>query len=179
MGKPGSWISYGPQWAEAGSAPYSRRKGYTREGGIVTPLIVAGPGVEGQPKLNRAYLTVMDLAPTFLEIAGAEYPADGSVRPMLGESMVDLWAGRSSAVHGDSYVTALYHAGRAFLRQGKWKLVTLEQPFNESKFELFDIESDPGETNDLADVERARYSELLQLWRIKRRELGIVLPQDL
>ena len=179
MGKPMSWVSYGPQWAEAGSAPFSRRKSYTREGGLVAPMIIRGPGVEGQATINRSYFTVMDLAPTFIEIAGATYPSNGSVKPMLGESMTGLLSGEASEVHGDDYVTALYHAGRAFLRQGGWKLVTAEPPFDESKFELFDIDADPGETNDLAEAESARFSEMIALWRVTRRKLGIILPEDL
>ena len=88
MGKAGSWVSYGTPWAEAGSAPFSRYKGFTREGGIAAAMIAAGPGVAFRGQIDSAYLTVMDLAPTFLELGGATYPSDGSVAPMLGESMV-------------------------------------------------------------------------------------------
>ena len=179
MGKPNSFISYGPQWAEAGSAPFMRRKGYTREGGITAPMIIAGPGVEAAALIDRSYLTVMDLAPTFLEIADAVYPADGSVRPMLGKSMRALLAGETESVHGDDYVTTLYHSGRAFLRQGDWKIANLEAPFSEDDFELFNLADDPGETINLADSHPEKYEELITLWRKERVRLGIVLPQDL
>ncbi|MGH8222483.1 MAG: arylsulfatase [Woeseiaceae bacterium] len=179
LGRRGSWVSYGPAWAEAGSAPFSRYKGFAREGGIVAPLIVAGPGVPPGSGLNRSYLTVMDLAPTFLTLAGAAYPDDGSLRPMLGESLVPLLAGESEAVHGDDYVTVMYHQGHACLRRGRWKLVTLELPFDESGFALFDLLADPGETTDLSQREPARYAEMLELWRVERVRLGIVLPEDL
>ena len=180
MGSPSSWVAYGPQWAEAGSAPFSRHKGYSREGGIIAPMIVSGPGViSPAEKIDRSYVTVMDLAPTFLELAGATYPTDGSVEPMRGESMVSFLAGESSRVHDDDYVTTLHHAGRAFIRQGKWKLSNLERPFDESQFELFDLESDPGETLDLADEAPETYQRLLELWRKQRVELGILLPSDL
>lgn len=74
MGTPDSFVSYGDPWAEAGSAPFQRRKRYTREGGIVAPMIIAGSGVGAQNVIDSTYLHVMDLAPTFLEIAGAQYP---------------------------------------------------------------------------------------------------------
>jgi arylsulfatase len=179
MGRPTSWVSYGPGWAEAGSAPFSRRKGYSREGGIVAPMIAAGPPVARVREISSAYLTVMDLAPTFLELAGAVYPDDGSVEPMLGESMLPLLRGGQARVHDDSYVTTLYHGGRAFIRQGRWKLVNLEPPFFESELELFDVEADPGETTNLADVEPAKLAEMLALWRAERARLGILLPDDL
>jgi arylsulfatase len=121
----------------------------------------------------------MDLAPTFLELAGAEYPAGGAVQPMRGESINDFLAGTSDAVHDENYLTVLSHKGRALVRQGKWKLSNLEYPFDEAEFELFDLEADPGETNDLAGSEPEKYQELLELWRTQRRNLGIVLPQDL
>jgi len=179
MGKPGSFVSYGPQWAEAGSAPFRRYKGYTLEGGMVAPLIMTGPGVAGEGVINSTYLTVMDLAPTFIEIAGATYPDDGSVKPMLGESMVSFLAGESKTVHADDYVTLISHRGRSFVRQGQWKLVVVEGPFDEDKFELYDVLADPGETRDLRSSMPEIYSEMLETWRDERLKLGIILPKDL
>ncbi|HEX6307464.1 MAG TPA: arylsulfatase [Longimicrobiales bacterium] len=179
MGRPGSFVSYGPQWAEAGAAPFSRYKGYTREGGIAAPLIIAGPMVAQRGSIDRSYATVMDLAPTFLELAGATYPDDGSVRPMEGESMAALLAGETSTVHDANYVTTLFHGGHAFVRRGPWKLVTLEAPFDESAFELFNVDEDPGETTNVAQAHPDIYRELLELWRTERARLGIVLPREI
>jgi arylsulfatase len=179
MGKPNSWVSYGPQWAEAGSAPFSRHKTYTREGGVTAPMIVAGPGVSEHGSIRHDYFTVMDLAPTFLELAGASYPETEGIRPMLGESLVDYLAGRKVAPHDDTYVTVHAHRGRVLLRQGDWKLVNLEPPFDESKLELFNLADDPGETTDLREQEPEKFTELLELWRAQRRDLGIILPEDL
>ncbi|HSK19657.1 MAG TPA: arylsulfatase [Longimicrobiales bacterium] len=179
MGRPDSWVSYGVPWAQAGSAPFSRYKTYTRQGGIAAQMIIAGPQVAQRGSINRAYATVMDLAPTFLELAGATYPDDGSVRPMEGESMAALLAGNAVAVHDADYVTTLFHAGRAYVRRGPWKLATLDPPFDESAFELFNVEADPGETTNLAPVHPDIHRELLELWRTERTRLGIVLPSEI
>jgi arylsulfatase len=179
MGRASSFVSYGPQWAEAGSAPFSRYKGYTREGGLVAPMIATGAGVALRGAINRAYVTVMDIAPTLLQVAGVGYPSDGAVRPMLGETMAPLLRGEAVEVHDPTYVTTLYHGGRACIRQGPWKLVTLDPPFDPSAFQLFDLEADPGETTDLSQTEPERFQELLRLWNEQRLELGIVLPGDL
>jgi arylsulfatase len=176
MGRPSSFVSYGPQWAEAGSAPFSRYKTYTREGGIVAPMIVRGPGVSGPGRKTAAYATVMDIAPTFIELGAASYPADGSVRPMLGESVAPLLAGRRDAVHDAAYVTVLLHGQRAFVRQGRWKISNLDGPFDESNLELFDVVADPGETTNLAARDPERYAAMLTLWRERRAALGILLP---
>ena len=121
----------------------------------------------------------MDLAPTFIEIAGARYPDDETVRPMLGESMTTFLAGKADRVHDEDYVTTLYHRGRAYLRQGPWKIVNLDRPFAESDFELFNVATDPGETTNLAEAQPEKYAELIELWQSERRRLGIVLPEDL
>jgi arylsulfatase len=179
MGTAKSFVSYDDPWAEAGSAPFMRRKTYTREGGIVAPMIMAGPGVAQADTIDSTYVTVMDLAPTFLELAHAQYPDDGTVSPMLGESMAGFLSGAAEAVHTDDYVTVLYHGGRAYLRQGNWKISNLEPPFDERDFELFDVSTDPGETSNLAESHAEKYEELLELWREERKKLGIILPQDL
>ena len=179
MGQPDSWVSYGPQWAEASSAPFKRHKGHVYEGGIVAPMIIAGHGVKTQAKINSAYVTLLDMAPTFLSIAGAQYPADGSVAPLLGENMQALLAGETTAVHADDYVTTLSHRGRSFVRKGNWKIVQDERPFDEDKFELYDLGSDPGETANLAADNPDILEALITLWQTQRSELGIVLPSDL
>jgi len=179
MGGPDSFVSYGRPWAEAGSAPFRRHKGYTSEGGIVAPMIVAGPGVARRADISRAYLTVMDLAPTFIELAGAQYPDGGAVQPMRGASMTALLRGAADAVHTEDYVTAQFMKGRAFLRKGRWKITQLERPFDEAGFALYDLRTDPGETSDLSERHPEKLGELIGLWRQQRSELGIVLPQDL
>jgi arylsulfatase A-like enzyme len=97
---------------------------------------------------------------------------------MEGESMAALLAGKDSTVHASDYVTTLVHAGRAFVRRGRWKISNLEPPIDESAFELFDIEADPGETTNLASTHLDIYREMLELWRTERERLGIVLPRE-
>ncbi|MEO0605920.1 MAG: sulfatase-like hydrolase/transferase, partial [Myxococcota bacterium] len=176
MGSAGSWVSYGRAWAEAGSAPFRGIKASARQGGIVAPMIVAGPGVTRRGAIDPQYLTVMDVAPTLLEVAGVAYP-DGFVE-MRGQSLVDA-LGRDARIHADDYVTALFHRGHGFVRQGPYKLVDEGPAFAEAEMELYDVVADPGETRDLSGTEPALRDQLLQLWRTERRDLGIVLPGDL
>jgi arylsulfatase len=177
MGKRGNYVSYGPQWAQAGAAPFRLFKGFPTEGGMVAPMIIAGDGVGRSAGISRTYITVMDLMPTFLEIAGARYPEDKV--PMRGESARAFLAGDADVVHGDDYVTTLAYQQRAFVRQGDWKLMTLEQPFDERDFALYNLTDDPGETTDLSMEFPEKRAALLQLWRRERRALGITLPEDL
>ena len=81
-----------------------------------------------------------------------EYPVEGEVQEMRGESLNGLLAGTTDAIHGDNYLTIFSHGGRALIRKGKWKMSTLERPFDESKFELCDSFAVPGETTDMSDM---------------------------
>ena len=121
----------------------------------------------------------MDIAPTLIEAANGVYPEGGSIRPMLGESMLPLLAGASDRVHDEDYVTTFFHVGQAYLRQGKWKIVHSNSLFDESAFELYDVIADPGETRNLKEDMPDLYERMIELWREERVKLGILLPSDL
>lgn len=179
MGTPTSYVSYGPQWAEAGSAPYRGHKSYAHEGGIIAPMIVAGPGVRRAGVIEYAYVGVPDVAPTLLEVAGAGYPGtdDASlVRPMTGTSMWPLLTGEGERIHERTELLALSHAMHAYVRLGDWKLVSSDQYQGEGTFELFDLASDPGETTDVSDRFPERRAALLDSLEAFRARVGVVLP---
>jgi arylsulfatase len=179
MGGPESFVSYDAPWAEAGSAPFRLYKGYATQGGIVAPMIMAGRGVSAQDEIRHSYATVMDIAPTIIEVARAKYPDDGSVQAMRGTSLVPFISGKSVQIHADDEVTAMFHRNDAYLRQGKWKLTSIENPFDESHFTLHNLEADPGETTDLSESNPEKREELIEIWRAQVDELGIILPLDL
>jgi len=167
MGTARSFISYGPQWAEAGSAPFRYFKGQMTEGGLVAPMILAGPGVERRGEIHSGLVTLMDVAPSFFEAAGAHYPdtAGGkSLFPLRGTSLMDLAAGRTEQLHDSTYVFALEHGGRAMLRKGNWKLVQNDPPFRQEQFALYHLTDDLGEIRDLKEAEPEKFAELLKEW---------------
>jgi arylsulfatase len=178
MGRVGSFVSYGVPWGEAGSAPFRGLKGQTLEGGITTPMIIQGPGLS-RKGISGDYVTVMDLAPTLIELAGTKYPQQDGISPMLGESLLPYLRGITQAVHDDQYATVMFRTNFALVRQGDWKLVSTTRPFDESKFELFNVREDPGETENLIEQHPDQYQVLINLWRERRKALGIVLPEDL
>jgi arylsulfatase A-like enzyme len=110
MGKASSFVSYGSQWAQAGAAPFKLFKAYSTEGGVVTPLIISGQNVERKPGLQNAFISVLDLSPTFLELAGIKYPEtynNKKIAPMLGESFLSFIRGKSNTIHHNKYVYGL------------------------------------------------------------------------
>jgi arylsulfatase len=179
MGSEESFISYGPQWAEAGASPFKYFKGYTTQGGINTPLVISGPGIEKNGSVVHAFATVMDLAPTFYEMAGTAYPdsfGGREVYPLWGRSLKSLLSGEQEIVHPTDYVFALEHRGFIQIRKGNWKLVNVERPFNESNFELYDLSVDRAEQRDVKEVYPEIYQELLGEWHAYRDEMKVRIP---
>jgi arylsulfatase len=84
LGNDDSFIWYGPRWAQAATAPSRLYKAYTTEGGVRVPFLAkfpAGYGMEGKANsITHEFGTVMDLAPTILEMAGITHPAPGLPR---------------------------------------------------------------------------------------------------
>ncbi|OOG70573.1 arylsulfatase [Algoriphagus sp. A40] len=179
MGTESSFISYGPQWAEAGAAPFKYFKGYTTEGGINAPMIIAGKGVEAKGSINSAFLSVMDIAPTFFELVGSSYPDSYQGKPVqkpAGESLLPILRNEQAVIHDSTYVFALEHRGNAMLRKGNWKLLNNTTPFEKSNFELHNLSQRLDEQVDLKDQYPVKYQELLKEWEKWSQAVGVRIP---
>ena len=180
MGKASSFVSYGPQWAQVGAAPFKLFKEYPTEGGVNTPLIISGKYVERRPGIQNVFINVMDLAPTFLEIAHVSYPEmynNKKVYPMLGESFLSFIEGKINTIHDTSYVYCLEHYGGCLLIKGNWKITNTSDPFSETEFALYDITEDWGETKDLSKSNPEKFKEMVNEWEIFKKKVGII-PLD-
>jgi arylsulfatase len=179
-GRKGSTVDYGPAWAQVGSTPFRFYKAWTAEGGIHSPVIIAGPGVK-EGVISPAVVHVTDLVPTFLDIAGARHPSatDKNLAPLLGKSLVPLLAGKSDAVRTDNdWIGEELFDNRA-IRQGDWKLCyILKAAGGSGEWELFNVKTDPGETHDLSKDEPAKRKELLALWDDYVKKNGVLLTND-
>ncbi|TKK69018.1 arylsulfatase [Ilyomonas limi] len=182
MGTANSFIAYGPQWAHASSAVNSFYKGYSAEGGIHSPMIIKMPFQEKGNSIITAFTTIMDLAPTFLDIAGGTYPSSyngNRLAPYKGASLLPLLNKKSAYVHDSNYVMGWELFGRCALRKGKWKITKIEPPFGKGTFELFDIEKDPTESHDLANLYPDTYKEMLDAWKRYVKDNGVIMAEHL
>ena len=180
MGKASSFVSYGPQWAQVGAAPFKLFKEYPTEGGINTPLIISGKSVKRTPGIENVFINVMDLAPTFLEIAHISYPEmynNKKVMPILGQSFLSFIEGKSKTIHDANYVYGLEHYGGCLLIKGNWKITNTSDPFDETAFELYKIDEDWGETKDLSKSQPKKLIEMMNEWKIFKKKVGII-PLD-
>jgi arylsulfatase len=181
MGRRGSRIAQGAGWAQASVTPYRLFKGFIAEGGIRSPLIISGPGVKGSGGTSDALAHVMDIAPTFLEIAGTTYPTKHKGReivPLRGRSLVPVLAGTSDSVRTENDPIGWELLGWRALRMGNWKITWIDAPFGESEWQLFDLSTDPGETKNLATENLGQLQRLLNQWSIYAEEVGIIYAEE-
>jgi arylsulfatase len=182
MGNFDSYISYGPQWAEAGSSPFRYYKDFTTQGGINTPMIISGPMVNKTNVIHHGMASVMDLAPTFYELAQIKYPdtfEGNEVYPLKGSSLVPFVSGKSDDIHSSDYVFSMEHGGNAMLRKGKWKITSFKKPFSIENFGLYDLSKDIGEQNDLKESMPDKFNELLKEWNKFAKEIQLPVAETL
>lgn len=175
IGKQGSFASYGPRWALVSSTPFRMYKTSTYEGGIRTPAFISGPGMRSG-EISDTYVSVKDIAPTFLEVASAKQPADinPNAAKIEGTSALGFLRNSKKSVHNPDDVQCTELFGRVALFKGQWKLAFSNKPWGTGEFELFDMQRDPSEINDLSDEQPQVKTELLKQWSTCQKRNGIL-----
>jgi arylsulfatase len=178
-GDPGSYVGYGPMWAQVSMTPFSQYKGWLAEGGIRNALIVSGPNVK-RPKgsINHGVLSVADIMPTLLDVAGTRYPSNvqPDLPPLLGKSWTPLLAGQTDSVRTDQDYLAWEIFGNLAVRQGEWKLRWQIKPYGKGEWELFNVAKDPAERKDLAAQNPDKVKALLKVWDSYAKANNVVVP---
>ena len=177
LGRKNSYIWYGPRWAQAATAPSRLVKGFTTEGGIRVPAFIHWPAAERRG-ISGVFSTAMDIAPTFLELAGLNHPAPvykgREILPVRGRSLLPWLEGRAEAVHPPGTSTGWELWGRRAVRQDGWKAVYVPDEDGVSKWQLYELAKDRGEVEDLAAARPEKLEELLGLWRAYVEETGVI-----
>ncbi len=164
-----TYASAGLEWANVSDTPFRKFKMSTHEGGISTPLVVHWPaGLKRRGELEREPGHVIDLMPTCLELARAEYPAERNGKPTIpvaGRSLVSAFRGEEIDRDG------LYweHQGNGAVRDGDWKLVASHR----QPWELYDLSADRTETRDLAADHPERVNALATKWSTWAKQSGV------
>ncbi len=161
-GADNTYASYGLPWANLSNTPFREYKHWVHEGGIATPLVVhwpAGIDASDNGQLRHQPSQLPDIMATFLDVAGVDYPTerDGqAVQPCEGFSMQPTFA------DGQPLRDVLYweHEGNRACRRGQWKLVN-KYP---GDWELYDMDEDRTELNDLASRHPEIVAELSALY---------------
>lgn len=169
MGKPGSYASTGPGWAHVSNTPFHMYKGFPTQGGLLSPTIAVFQDRIKAGSRSDAFITILDVAPTILQLAEAPHPAPEfngrRVHPMTGKPFFAHLADREADVHPPEYVYGLELFNRRMIRQGDWKLMYNNRPWGKESWELYNVEEDPGELNDLAQSRPGKLQDMLALWQ--------------
>jgi arylsulfatase A-like enzyme len=180
MGREYSRIATGPAWAQVSMTPYRLFKGFPAEGGIRSPLIVSGPGVSKPGTRSDAFSHVMDIAATILDASKTPHPAPSykgrKIERLRGQSLLPVLKGEADFVHKDDIAASWELFGCRAVRKGDFKLLWLPKPFGTSDWQLYDLENDPGELNDLSKQRAGLRDEMVEIWEKYAQETGVILP---
>jgi arylsulfatase A-like enzyme len=180
MGRQFSRIATGPAWAQASMTPYRMFKGVVSEGGIRSPLIVSGPGVAKPGTRSDAFAHVMDIAATILDVSKTPHPGQAymgrKIERLRGRSLLPVLHGKTEFVYKNDIAVNWELFGCRAVRKREFKLLSLPKPFGTGDWQLYDLEYDPGELNDLSTQRRGLRDEMAELWEKYARETGAVLP---
>lgn len=160
--------SYGRAWAQASNTPFRKYKHWVHEGGSSTPLIAYWKG-HLEPGMTDEVGHVIDLMPTFLELANAEYPerfGGHDITPVEGKSLVPTLEGRERSGH-----EALFweHCGNCAMRQGDMKLVRAHG----TPWELYDLKQDRSELNNLVHDRADVAADMQGAWQAWADSIGV------
>lgn len=155
-----------PELQVTNNAPLRSGKGSCYEGGIRVPLMIRGPDTLANLKRSEMVYT-SDLYPTLLKMAGL---SDRIKQTLDGIDISRLLSDRDASLERDTLYFHYPHYYRtttpvSAIREGDWKLL---EYFEDGRLELYNLQSDLGETNNLARSRQSvadRLRNKLDTWR--------------
>jgi arylsulfatase A-like enzyme len=182
IGGPDTHSNYPLGWAMASNTPLRRYKQNTHGGGIRDPLVISWPkGIAARGELRHQFAHACDLTPMLLDIVGIEPPThiNGIAQmPLEGTSFAaSLNDAAAPAKDRPQYFEMFGHRG---IWRAGWKAVAFHPPgtpYETDQWELFNLDKDFSETNDLAGQEKEKLQALVALWW-EEAEKHNVLPLD-
>ena len=180
IGSAKSYVWYKSNWAEAGSAPFRLSKSFPTEGGTRVVSFLSYPK-HARTGIEPSYISVRDVLPTMLDLAHVKLdkPEEYKGKPVIAPQGISF-AQRIMPGAPTPQLSPTFAAGemfgRRYVREGRWKAVHIPPPTGSGRWELFDIEADPGEVNDLARQNPEQLGKMVKSWNAYAHEKGVVPP---
>jgi len=154
-------------------------KGVMYEGSARVPFMVRWPGV-AEPRTERALVSHADIAPTILQAAGLDVPANLPGRN-LAPLLEDRSQWREESVYAEYFSMPASHL---MLRRGPFKLMGTASygDWSELQFQLFNVDDDPWELDDLyrdsghREIAADLHRDLMRTWGRQRTHLPDRIP---
>lgn len=182
IGGPRSQTNYPHGWAQVGNTPLRRYKQNTHAGGVRAPLIVSWhDGLKARGDIRSQFHHVIDVVPTILDLAGVQVPQVYNGVPQMpvhGVSMRYSFADATAPTQRHTQYFEMF-THRAIWHDG-WKAVSFHQrgnTYNQDTWELYNLDEDFSECNDLAAQQPERLKDLIGRWWAEAGRFG-VLPLD-
>jgi arylsulfatase A-like enzyme len=183
LGLKGSFNTIGPSFASAAASPLAFYKFYAGEGGMRVPLIIAGTSIPAQKRITNAFTYVTDITPTILELASVSPPTGRyggrPVEDIVGRSLLPLARGEVKRIYSETDTIGYELGGNTALFQGDYKIVLNIAPAGDDAWHLYNIVTDPGETQDLKARMPERFQQMLAQYHNYAEENGVLpIPQN-
>ena len=149
------------------NGPLRGKKGSTWEGGQRLPFIARWPDQISAGKTCGELTTSMDFLPTFAGLAGAKVSSD---RMIDGKDIRPLLAGEADAATPHKEFFYYMQNNLEAVRSGKWKLHVRKG--QEEILELYDLDADIGEVDNVADQYADVVSDLQAKLKACREDIG-------
>ena len=180
MGNAESYHSIGSGWSNASNTPFRLYKHYSHEGGISMPAIIHWPEANlPKAKIIDTPVHIVDLVPTMLAAAQADYPQQRDGKPTMklpGISLIDLWQTGTVSHHLNKRALFFEHQGSRAVREGDWKLVATRG----DPWELYNIANDRIESRNLVKRHPVLAKQLASKWDLwAERNQVTPLPENL
>jgi arylsulfatase A-like enzyme len=160
---------YATGWAQVSNTPLKWYKRGNHGGGIRAPLIVHWPkAIKSAGQIRSQYHHVIDIAPTLYELLNVEAPRQFQgveQLPVHGTSMAYSFDQPAAPTHKTTQIFEML-GDRAIWHMG-WKAVARHpkgQDFATDQWELYQLDADFSECNDLASLKPQGLAELVKLW---------------
>ena len=127
--------------------------------------------------MNHSFFHVRDIMPTLLDAAGVAPPQESAgrrVQPLSGKSVLGLFEGKSETAYAGADEVGYELFGLKAYFEGNWKILRMPKPFGTGEWELFDLEKDPGEVNDLSAEHPDRLEAMVARWEQYKTDNGVL-----
>lgn len=173
MGKKGSYVTLGPQWAQVASTPLPYFKSMLSNGGIHVPAIMRYPSQIKAGQIQTETIHVMDFVPTVLELTQAKRPTRFNGQALLnmeGRSFLPVFKGKALPERALGWE---FNTRRA-LYKGDWAVQRQAAPYGTGEWELYNRKLDPSYLHNLAAQHPDKIQELSQEWQKYAQRVGVV-----
>ena len=179
MGRPNSYTFYGPNWARVSAPAFRLHKAFPTEGGTRTAAFAHYPKAFETQSIIGDLILAKDIAATILDLAGTKHPGTTykgrPIEVMTGISALRYLTGLENN-RANTRILADEVLGKISVRRGPWKLVKMPLPHGTGDWELFNLDTDLAEKNDLASTHPEIVNELDNEWQQYELENGVILP---